>query len=91
MVSMYLWDNDGNPLEPLPSVHPTADGLSWIDSMVSEANSYTSNPNNETMLQPALRMSVLKVASKQLEFNLAKNNMLPSLNLQYGYSQPTLS
>lgn len=88
MVSMYLWDNDGNPLEPLPSVYPTADGLSWIDSMVSEANSYTSNPNNETMLQPALRMSVLKVASKQLEFNLAKNNMLPSLNLQYGYSQP---
>jgi outer membrane protein TolC len=56
--------------------------------MVSEAASYINNPQNTEILQPALRMSLLKVASQQLEFNLAKNQMLPSLNLQYGYYQP---
>jgi outer membrane protein TolC len=41
------------------------------------------------VLQPSLRLSQLKVESQRLEFNLAKNMMLPSLNLQYGYSQPS--
>lgn len=88
LVSMFLWDANGNPMEPLPSVFPTTEGLAWIDSMVSEANNYLNNPDNDALLQPALRLSLLKVESKRLEFNLAKNNMLPSLNLQYGYNQP---
>lgn len=88
MVSMYLWDGNGNPIEPLPGVYPTQEGLSWIDSMVKEANTFFSATGNDAVIQPALRLSLLKVESKRLEFNLAKNNMLPSLNLQYGYSQP---
>ncbi|MFN6046795.1 MAG: TolC family protein, partial [Bacteroidota bacterium] len=88
MLSMYLWDESGVPIEPMNTVYPTSAGLAWIDSMVSEAASYINNPQNTEILQPALRMSLLKVASQQLEFNLAKNQMLPSLNLQYGYYQP---
>lgn len=88
MLSMYLWDESGVPIEPMNTVYPTSAGLAWIDSMVSEAASYINNPQNIEILQPALRMSLLKVASQQLEFNLAKNQMLPSLNLQYGYYQP---
>ena len=90
MVSMYIWDGNGNPIEPTPYVFPTQDGLAWIDSMVVEAKTYFSNPNNDLLVQPALRLSLLKVESKRLEFNLAKNNMLPSLNLQYGYNQPSI-
>jgi outer membrane protein TolC len=88
MLSMYLWDESGVPIEPMNTVYPTSAGLAWIDSMVSEAASYINNPQNTEISQPALRMSLLKVASQQLEFNLAKNQMLPSLNLQYGYYQP---
>lgn len=88
MLSMYLWDESGTPMEPLNTVFPTSAGLAWIDSMVAEAAGYINNPQNTDILQPALRMSLLKVESQQLEFNLAKNQMLPSLNLQYGYYQP---
>ena len=88
MLSMYLWDESGTPIEPLSTVYPTSAGLAWIDSMVAEASGFINNPQNTEVLQPALRMSLLKVESQQLEFNLAKNQMLPSLNLQYGYYQP---
>lgn len=88
MLSMYLWDESGTPIEPLSTVYPTSAGLAWIDSMVAEASGLINNPQNTEVLQPALRMSLLKVESQQLEFNLAKNQMLPSLNLQYGYYQP---
>ena len=88
MLSMYLWDETGTPIEPLSTVYPTSAGLAWIDSMVAEASGFINNPQNTEVLQPALRMSLLKVESQQLEFNLAKNQMLPSLNLQYGYYQP---
>ena len=88
MLSMYLWDELGTPIEPLSTVYPTSAGLAWIDSMVAEASGFINNPQNTEVLQPALRMSLLKVESQQLEFNLAKNQMLPSLNLQYGYYQP---
>ena len=88
MLSMYLWDESGTPIEPLSTVYPTSVGLAWIDSMVAEASGFINNPQNTEVLQPALRMSLLKVESQQLEFNLAKNQMLPSLNLQYGYYQP---
>lgn len=89
MVSMYLWDGNGNPIEPLPTVYPSNDGLAWIDSMVIEAKNYTDMGGANPVLQPSLRLSQLKVESQRLEFNLAKNMMLPSLNLQYGYSQPS--
>jgi outer membrane protein TolC len=85
---MYLWDGNGSPIEPVQTVFPTSDGLAWVDSMVVEAASFVNNPNQTQILQPALRMSILKVESQQLEFKLAKNLMLPSLNLQYGYYQP---
>jgi outer membrane protein TolC len=88
MLSMYLWDESGTPIEPLSTVYPTSAGLAWIDSMVAEASGFINNPQNTEVLQPALRMSLLKVESQQLEFNLVKNQMLPSLNLQYGYYQP---
>ncbi len=88
MLSMYLWDGNGSPIEPVQTVFPTSDGLAWVDSMVVEAASFVNNPNQTEILQPALRMSILKVESQQLEFKLAKNLMLPSLNLQYGYYQP---
>jgi len=66
MLSMYLWDESGVPIEPMNTVYPTSAGLAWIDSMVSEAASYINNPQNTEILQPALRMSLLKVASQQL-------------------------
>lgn len=91
MLSMYLWDESGTPIEPLSTVYPTSAGLAWIDSMVAEASGFINNPQNTEVLQPALRMSLLKVESQQLEFNLAKNQMLPSLNLQYGYYQPNVA
>lgn len=72
MLSMYLWDESGTPIEPLSTVYPTSAGLAWIDSMVAEASGFINNPQNTEVLQPALRMSLLKVESQQLEFNLAK-------------------
>lgn len=87
MISMFLWNSQGQPIEPLPGVYPIQDGLSWIDSMVVEANRFFSDTQEATLLQPSLRLSILKLQSQQLEFRLAKNQMLPSLNLQYGYNQ----
>lgn len=91
MISMFLWDENGKPIEPLNTAMPTQDGLIWIDSLVMEATKFLDTSANQGMeiIQPAVRLSLLKLESQQLEFRLAKNQMLPSLNLKYGYSQPS--
>ncbi|MFM1762556.1 MAG: hypothetical protein RLZZ512_346 [Bacteroidota bacterium] len=92
MISMFLWDENGKPIEPLNTAMPTQDGLMWIDSLVMEATKFFdtsgATANGDGIIQPAVRLSLLKLESQQLEFRLAKNLMLPSLNLKYGYSQP---
>ena len=91
MLSMFLWDDQGRPVEPKVNISPTEDGLIWIDSLVNEAAFYTDSTSskfiNSEILQPSVRLSLLKLESQKLEFRLAKNMMLPSLNLKYAYGQ----
>ncbi len=39
LLSMYLWDANGNPVEPATQSRPSRLGMDWVDSLVQEAHS----------------------------------------------------
>jgi len=89
MLSMYLWDENGNAVEPAIQSMPSKLGMDWIDSLVHEAHSYLFLRDSSQIIQPSIQMSRIKLQSSQLDFKLAKNQMLPNLDVKYRYYQPS--
>ena len=89
MLSMYLWDENGNAVEPAIQSMPSKLGMDWIDSLVQEAHASLFLRDEKPIIQPSIQMSKIKLESSLLDFNLAKNQMLPSLDVKYRYYQPS--
>ena len=88
LLSMYLWDENGNPMEPATQSRPSSMGMDWIDSLVQEAHSFLFSRDSIPIIQPSIQMSRIKLQSSKLDFQLTKNQMLPNLDLKYRYYQP---
>lgn len=88
MLSMYLWDENGNAVEPAIQSMPSKLGMDWIDSLVHEAHNAITQRDSTPIVQPSIQMSKIKLQSAKLDFQLAKNQMLPSLDVKYRYYQP---
>jgi outer membrane protein TolC len=88
LLSMYLWDEDGNAVEPAIQSMPSKLGMDWIDSLVQEAHNSLTLRDSSPIIQPSIQLSRFKLQSSKLDFQLAKNQMLPNLDLKYRYYQP---
>jgi hypothetical protein len=88
LLSMYLWDENGNPMEPATQSRPSSMGMDWIDSLVQEAHNSLFSRDSTPIIQPSIQMSRIKLQSSKIDFQLTKNQMLPNLDLKYRYYQP---
>ena len=82
MLSVHLWNSNGEPLEPDESMLPSDIGLALIDSMAASWPLNRMQADLRT-LQPGLQEQFFKIRSAEVDLLLQQQNLLPDIRLKY--------
>lgn len=82
MLSVHLWNDRGEPLEPGDSILPSEIGLAMVDSMAASW-SLSRMQADLLNLQPGLREQYFKLRSTEVDLRLQRQNLLPDIRLKY--------
>jgi outer membrane protein TolC len=82
MLSVHLWNNNGEPLEPDDNVFPSDLGLALVDSMAASWPLNRMQADLRT-LQPGLQEQFFKIRSAEVDLRLQQQYLLPDIRLKY--------
>ena len=85
-LSNFLWLNNNLPLELKPTVIPDVNTLDKIDNILS--SSLLNFTDNDLQNHPKIQELEVKKQILQIEKRLNKNNLLPTINLEYNFLTP---